>query len=232
MFDAFKNIAIVPARNGSKGYPGKNFKTFYEKPLFLHAIDQALRTCDCCIFSSDNLDALRKAENMQNVYLHKRAARLSGDDAPIDKTLINIIDNFNLVDKSLILLQPTSPLRLDSSITKAIKKFNNNKFDLVMGVTEANSSILKYGFASNDEFKPLSDPKYCFSNRQVLPTVFRPNGSIFVFNSNWLSLNSSLATDNIGCVKMEENESVDIDTQDDFRTAELLFSNQAHYQIY
>ena len=232
MFDAFKNIAIVPARDGSKGYPGKNFKTFYKKPLFLHAIDQALRTCDCCIFSSDNLDALQKAENMQNVYPHKRAARLSGDDAPIDKTLLNIIDNFNLVDKSLILLQPTSPLRLDSSITKAIKKFNKNKFDLVMGVTEANSSILKYGFASNDEFNPLSDPKYCFSNRQALPTVFRPNGSIFVFNSNWLSLNSSLATDNIGCVKMEENESVDIDTQDDFRRAELLFSNQADDQIY
>ena len=42
MFDAFKNIAIVPARDGSKGYPGKNFKTFYKKPLFLHAIDQAL----------------------------------------------------------------------------------------------------------------------------------------------------------------------------------------------
>ena len=232
MFDAFKTIAIVPARDGSKGYPGKNFKKFNEKPLFLHAIDQALRTCDCCIFSSDNLDALQKAKNMKNVYLHKRSVRLSEDDTPIDETLLDIIDYYKLVDKSLILLQPTSPLRLDLSITEAITKHNTNKFDLVMGVTEANSSILKYGFASNDAFKPLSDPKYCFSNRQALPTVFRPNGSIFVFSSNWLLLNGSLATDNIGCIKMGEKESVDIDTQDDFRTAELLFSNQVDSQMY
>ena len=98
MFDAFKTIAIVPARDGSKGYPGKNFKNFNEKPLFLHAIDQALRTCDCCIFSSDNLDALQKAKNMKNVYLHKRSVRLSEDDTPIDETLLDIIDNYKLVD--------------------------------------------------------------------------------------------------------------------------------------
>jgi CMP-N-acetylneuraminic acid synthetase len=227
MFDAFDTIAIVPARDGSKGFPGKNFKKFDKKPLFMHAIDQALRTCDCCIFSSDNDGALAKAGSMQNVYLHERSAKLAGDDSPIDETLLDIIERFNLDKKSLVILQPTSPLRLDSSINTAIEKFNKQKFDLVMGVTETNSGILKYGFVSDDKFKPISNPKYCFSNRQTLPTIFRPNGSFFVFASSWLILNGSLATDNIGCIQMSENESLDIDTQEDFMEAEQIFRRRS-----
>jgi len=227
MFDAFKTIAIVPARDGSKGFPGKNFKKFDRKPLFLHAIDQALRTCDCCIFSSDNEDALSKAGSMQNVYLHERDAKLAGDDSPIDETLLDIAERFNLEKKSLVILQPTSPLRLDSSINTAIEKFNNRKFDLVMGITQTNSSILKFGFVSDDKFKPISDPKYCFSNRQALPPIFRPNGSFFVFCSSWLILNGSLATNNIGSIRMSETESLDIDTHEDFIEAEQIFRRRS-----
>ena len=62
MLNDFNTIAVVPARDGSKGFPSKNFRQFNKKPLFLHAIYQALRTCDCCIFSSDNSDALTKAK--------------------------------------------------------------------------------------------------------------------------------------------------------------------------
>jgi CMP-N,N'-diacetyllegionaminic acid synthase len=223
MFDAFDTIAIVPARDGSKGFPGKNFKKFNKKPLFLHAIEQALRTCDCCIFSSDNANALAKAESIKNVYSHKRDAKLAGDNSSIIDTLLNIIEHFNLKNKYLVILQPTSPLRLDSTINKAINTFHERNFDLVMGVTESDSSILKYGFVSNGEFKPINDPKYCFSNRQELPSIFRPNGSCFVFSSSWLILNGSLATENIGCIQMSEDESVDIDTQEDFIKAEQIF---------
>lgn len=223
MFDAFDTIAIVPARDGSKGFPGKNFKKFNKKPLFLHAIEQALRTCDCCIFSSDNANALAKAESIKNVYSHKRDAKLAGDNSSIIDTLLNIIEHFNLKNKYLVILQPTSPLRLDSTINKAINTFHERNFDLVMGVTESDSSILKYGFVSNGEFKPINDPKYCFSNRQELPSIFRPNGSCFVFSSSWLILNGSLATESIGCIQMSEDESVDIDTQEDFIKAEQIF---------
>jgi CMP-N-acetylneuraminic acid synthetase len=223
MFDAFDTIAIVPARDGSKGFPGKNFKKFNKKPLFLHAIEQALRTCDCCIFSSDNANALAKAESIKNVYSHKRDAKLAGDNSSIIDTLLNIIEHFNLKNKYLVILQPTSPLRLDSTINTAINTFHERNFDLVMGVTESDSSILKYGFVSNGEFKPINDPKYCFSNRQELPSIFRPNGSCFVFSSSWLILNGSLATENIGCIQMSEDESVDIDTQEDFIKAEQIF---------
>ena len=214
MFDAFKTIAIVPARDGSKGYPGKNFKNFNEKPLFLHAIDQALRTCDCCIFSSDNEDALQKAK-FTGCIAHKRIASLARDDAPMDITLLNIIDIITL-RQNINILQPTSPLRLDTSIKKAIDTFEEKSFDLVMGVSSANSSILKSGFVSGNKFKPVGLAEHCFSNRQALPKIYKPNGSIFVCNSSWLSLNGSLATPKIGCIKMSENESYDIDTYEDF----------------
>jgi len=226
MFDAFETIAIVPARSGSKGLPGKNFKNFNDRPLFLHAIDQALRICDCCIFSSDNLDALVKAGDRSNVYIHKRTGSLVEDNSPIDATLRDIIECFNIENKTLILLQPTSPLRLDSSINEAINKFNGGNFDLVMGVTETNNSILKYGFVSNDSFTAVSDPKYCFANRQSLPKIFKPNGSIFVFDSSWLISHGSLATDNIGCIKMSVKESVDIDSHEDFIQAEKISRDQ------
>lgn len=226
MLNSFKTIAVVPARSGSRGLPGKNFKNFDGRPLYLRAIDQALKSCDCCIFSSDNLEALAEVGNTKNVYTHERARNFAEDDTPIDATLKNIIECFNIKNKTLILLQPTSPLRSDSSIHEALNKFDRKKVDLVMGVTKTDSSILKYGFVSNDEFKAVNDPKYCFTNRQSLPAIFRPNGSIFIFNSSWLISNGSLATHNIGCIKMSEHESFDIDSYEDFMKAETLFRDR------
>ena len=226
MFNRFKTIAVVPARSGSRTLPGKNFKHFDGRPLYLRAIDQALKNCDCCIFSSDNLEALAEVKGTKNLYTHERARNFAKDDTPIDATLKNIIECFNIKNKTLILLQPTSPLRSDSSIHEAINKFDRKKLDLVMGVTKTDSSVLKYGFVSNDDFKPVNSPKYCFANRQSLPAVFRPNGSIFIFNSSWLISNGSLATQNIGCIKMPKNEALDIDTYEDFVKAEKLFRDR------
>ena len=86
----------------------------------MHAIDQALRTCDCCIFSSDNEDALFQASKIDRVFYARRIASLARDDSPMDITLLNIIEHYNLKAKILILLQPTSPLRLDASIKKPL----------------------------------------------------------------------------------------------------------------
>ena len=119
---------------------------------------------------------------------------------------------------------------MDTSIKKALDTFEENSFDLVMGVSSANSNILKSGFVSGNKFKPVGLAEHCFANRQSLPKIYKPNGSIFVCNSSWLSRNQSLATPKIGCIKMSENESYDIDTYEDFLTAEALFLHNTEQQ--
>ena len=196
----------------------------------MHAIDQALRTCDCCIFSSDNEDALFQASKIDRVFAHRRIASLARDDSPMDVTLLNIIEHYNLKAKILILLQPTSPLRLDASIKKALDTFEENSFDLVMGVSSANSNILKSGFVSGNKFKPVGLVEHCFANRQSLPEIYKPNGSVFVCNSSWLSQNQSLATPKLVALKCLRMRAVDIDTCEDFLTAEALFLHNTEQQ--
>jgi CMP-N,N'-diacetyllegionaminic acid synthase len=75
-----------------------------------------------------------------------------------------------------------------------------------------------------DRFVPVSRPEYCFTNRQSLPEVYRPNGAVYVFSADWFLINGGLATHSIGALVMPPEQSQDIDTEADFRLAEALFS--------
>jgi len=226
-----KTIAIVPARAGSKGMPKKNFSLFAGKPLYMHAISQALRVCDLCIFSSDNPLALEAVANIERVLIHKRKKILCTDTSPIEKTLVNVICDFEITNKCMVLLQPTSPLRRDSQILEAIALFEKERYELVMGVTEVDNSVLKSGLVTGTGFTPVSTPQNCFSNRQSLPKVFKPNGSVFVFCASWLNENGGLASNKIGCIQMTNDCDIDIDDRNDFERASALFADRLKNQL-
>lgn len=222
MNDDSKIISIVPARVGSKGLKEKNFLDFAGKPLFKHAIEQGLRTTGSCIFSSDSLSALRST-NQLSIEKHMRKPELCSDSATMSEVLLDIVQSFGLRDETVILLQPTSPLRTDEDIHKAIKLYQKNHFDLVLSATETDNTFLKCGRNDNDRFIPVSDVEYCFSNRQALPKIYKPNGMLFVFKASWLLTNGGLRTNNIGMIPAEREYSIDVDNIADFHEAERLY---------
>ena len=214
-------VAIVPARGGSKGLARKNILPLDEKPLFQYAVDQGLRTVSQVVVSTDMSEILI-SDQQDRVQLYERPSQFAQDASTMDDVLRDVISAQNLTGKTLVLLQVTSPLRLDQDVLDAISVYETGLYDLVQTVTPAEQSILKWGMRRGNTFIPVSKPEYCFSNRQSLPEVFKPNGAVYVFGADWFLSNGGLATDRIGMCEMPKERSHDIDTLADFETVEHM----------
>lgn len=214
--------AFVPIRAGSKGLVDKNIKHFAGIPLYEHAVRQGLRCCGSCVISTD-IETVLATPVTDGRCVYRRPVGLASDASSMDDVLKDGIESLSLSGQSIVLLQATSPLRNDTNISEAITLYETGAFDLIMSVTQEDQSILKMGMIEDDRFVPVSEPKYCFSNRQNLPNVYRPTGAIYVFSADWFLANGGLATDHIGSIIMSADESYDIDTADDFTSAEAMY---------
>lgn len=215
-----KIIGIVPIRAGSKGLKNKNILPLNGIPLFCHALVQGRRAgIDHFVISTDIPDVF-DMDLGDDVTVMRRPAALATDEANITDVLKDLILDPIFDNAVLVLLQATSPLRSANDIKRGIDHFAIGSDDLVMSVCPADQGVLKYGVMEGDRFVPMRSAAHMFSNRQALPPVYRPNGAIYVFSTTWFRENGSLETANLGTVAMSLDNSVDIDTVDDFETCE------------
>jgi N-acylneuraminate cytidylyltransferase len=218
--------ALVPVRGGSKGLPGKNMLKLNGKPLYMHSVDMALAAGAANVVLTTDITEILVGKFCDKVRLLSRPASLCGDDIPMAPVIEHAILTLNL-SGNICLLQPTTPLRRIKDIKNAFDLWELRKFDLVMSVTNVDSGILKYGFVNGKEFEPISDPEYCFSNRQLLPKIFKPNGAIYIFNASTFLKAKSFPKKNIGAIKMPISASIDIDSIEDFNICQsAIFLNE------
>ena len=216
-------VAIVPCRAGSKGLPNKNFLMVGSKKLYKITLDQALRCINEVIISSDK--NLEKELECYSVEQHRRSPELSTDHSTMAELMFELIRRYELHESTIVLLQPTSPLRRDEDISKCINTFKNNTFDLVFTVSSQDRAVLKSGFIRGNKFIPLAEPEFTFMNRQDLPELFRPNGAVYVFNGGWFEKNNGFTSSNVGVVEMPKENSLDIDNQEDFDRVAQIYKN-------
>ena len=120
-----KYIAIIPARGGSKVLPKKNIKKFLGKPLIEHSINYAKESnyIEEIILTTDDQE-IKKVGESNNITVVDRPQNISGDEATTESAIEHVISLFELpIDTTIILLQPTSPLRPKNSLDKMIKIF-------------------------------------------------------------------------------------------------------------
>jgi len=215
-----KSIAIIPARAGSKGLIGKNTKLLAGVPLYMHAVRQAQAAeISDVIITTDNAEILR-TEHKTGVRVIERLAHLASDTVPMIDVLTDLIANHIPENRTVVLLQPTSPLRRASHIREALEVYRHGGFDLVVSAVQIDRSVLKAGIMVDGNYQPINRPEYVFSNRQSLPPVYKHNGAIYVFSSDWMRSNASFLTDRIGLYEMSAEDSADIDNADDFTRCE------------
>jgi CMP-N,N'-diacetyllegionaminic acid synthase len=136
-------IAIVPVRAGSKGLPGKNLRPLAGKPLYRHAVDQALALGARCILTTDATDL--HALSLPGLTVLARPDHLARDDTPMDPVIAHALDSLPGPAR-VVLLQPTSPLRNMDDIRAAIALHEGGAHDLVMTVTPTDAGILNTGW--------------------------------------------------------------------------------------
>ena len=195
------------------------------KKLYKITLDQALRCINEVIISSDK--NLEKELGCYSVKQHRRSPALATDQSTMAELMLELIRMYELQKSTIVLLQPTSPLRRDDDISKCIKTFENNTFDLVFTVSAQDRAVLKSGFIRGNKFIPLAEPEFTFMNRQDLPELFRPNGAVYVFNGGWFEENNGFTSNNIGVVEMPKENSLDIDNREDFDLAAQIYKKRA-----
>ena len=226
-------IALVPMRSGSKGIRNKNTVPIAGKPLYQYTIEAAIEAKASQIFISTNILGLPKRKYSSLVTYLSRSESLSTDETPMSEVVLDFLNNpdySKLSSRSIIvLLQPTSPLRKASDITKSLELFSNSNSDLLISVTKGDKSVLKSGFIENGNFKPVSSIEYCFQNRQLLPEIFKPNGAIYIFKAGWFQKNQSFETPSIIAYKMDPEKSHDVDTKSDLEKIEKILLKEEKF---
>ncbi len=224
MYKNKKILSLIPARGGSKGIKDKNIVNLNGKPLIAYTIEAAQRSIyiDEVIVSTDSEEIKRISMEYGADVPFIRPSDLSTDTATTLDVVLHAIDfvkqrqdDFN----TLILLQPTSPLRTYMDIDMAIKKhFLHNELDLV-SVSEVNDNPILIRTVVDDEYVvPLLD-KNSTCRRQNMPKYYRVNGCIYINKIEEINSKTSFNDNKLAYI-MPKNCAVDIDEMVDLRIAE------------
>lgn len=173
MYKEKKYLAVILARGGSKRLPGKNIKNLKGKPLIAYTILSALKCkyLDEIIVSSDDQKILEVSEKY-GVRTVKRPKYLSNDNAKSFDALKHVLKNTSKFD-FVVLLQPTSPLRNEKHIYKAIRLLENKNAKAIISVCKSEQNLPNHNiFLKNFSF--LNKKAQDFKNHYKL------NGAIYI----------------------------------------------------
>jgi N-acylneuraminate cytidylyltransferase/CMP-N,N'-diacetyllegionaminic acid synthase len=219
-------IAIIPARSGSKGLPGKNIKLLEGKPMIAYTIEAALKSekIKKVIVSTDSKEIAEIAIKFGAEVPFLRPNHLASDTAlAIDNYIytINRLNDENDYDiESFVVLQPTSPLRTSKDIDAAIDLFQKRDADSVVSYCKESHPIKWHKNINNlGLIIPIFEEK--IANRQEELPTFYPNGAIFIFKYSLLNLRKYYPDKSYAYI-MDKKNSVDIDFIEDFEYVEFL----------
>lgn len=214
-----KILAIIPARGGSKGVPRKNIKDFRGFPLILWTIKAAKSSkfIDEVVVSSDDTEIIDFAKQNSCNVPFVRSAGLSQDSTPAIDVVLDTINRCPGFDW-LILLQPTSPLRdsnhIDECITDCLKE-GRDSYTSVTPVIE--SPYWMFTLNEDKIIKPVI-AGFLPKRRQDLKPVYRLNGAIYFAKIKWVQSNKTLISSSTGGYVMSNQTSLDIDTEEHFKS--------------
>lgn len=219
MFNNNKILVVIPARGHSKRIPRKNIRLLADKPLISYAIDLAKSSqyVDDVVVSTEDSETAQIAEK-SGASIIRRSPDLAGDKIPLDPVIFDAtvqkekqaFDEYDIV----ITVQPTSPLLKTETLDKAIEKFESFDVDTVISV--ADNRCLSWGVNEDNSYYPLYSERL---NKQYLPKQFRETGGIFATRRSFLTANSRLGN-NIELIEISHEESIDIDSYEDWWVAE------------
>jgi CMP-N-acetylneuraminic acid synthetase len=215
-----RNIAIIPARGGSKRLPNKNIKLLGSLPLIAHSIKFAQENGIEKIVVSTDDDAIKKIAIDYGAEVILRPAELAIDTSPTIDALKHVIQSIPEDFDTIILLQPTNPLRPKNLLEDALKIMKEQNYDSLMSVSRNHQ---KFGKISKNKFLPFN---YEFGqSSQDLEPLFFENGLLYITNSESILNGEILAGNNFTLIVNHPYSQVDIDTEEDFKFAEYILEN-------
>jgi CMP-N,N'-diacetyllegionaminic acid synthase len=217
-------LAVITARSGSKGLPGKNLLPFRGRPLIAWSIEAAAasRHIDRVIVSSDGEEIIRVCTELGCEAPFRREAGLAGDEASSVDVVLDALDRVPGY-RTVVLLQPTSPLRTAADIDGALELMERSHAPSCVSVCPASSHPwLTFAPDRQGRLEPFVRPPDGASfRRQDLPPAWTLNGAVYAADAAWLRRERTfLLPGQTEAWMMPTERSADIDTLEDFQAAE------------
>lgn len=222
-----RNLAIIPARSGSKGVRDKNIKELNGRPLIAHTIRAAIQSgkFDEVMVSTDSPIYADIARSYGAVVPFLRSRETSTDSAGSWDMVNEVLLRYKSMGKvfgSFCLLQPTSPLRTAEDIVGAYRLFEEKAAFAVVSVCEAEHSPLWCGrLPESREFIGFAQRENMV-RRQAGGQFYRINGAIYIVKVEKFTSDVYLYQEGSYAYIMSQLKSIDIDSELDFKIAEFL----------
>lgn len=224
-------IAIIPARGGSKGLPGKNIKLLNGKPLIAYTIEAALKSkyIDKVVVSTDDEKIAEIAEKHGAWVPFLRPSELATDISQAKDTYLYVMNRLEKeygYDKSkFMVLLPTAPLRNARHINEAYELFIERNAETLVSMKQA--PCPPSWFFEEIDGKVINanlDSGSAINNRQENKEYYIPNGAIYILDYDLLNEKGTYYSENTVAYLMPDKESVDIDVEFDFVFAEYIYN--------
>jgi CMP-N-acetylneuraminic acid synthetase len=222
-------FAVIPARGGSKRLPGKNLRRLGQLSLLGHAVASAREatTLSRFVVSTDNADIVDEARRHGAESPFVRPAELATDDVPNIVVLQHAVRWLEATQgirpDIIVTLQPTSPFRRGADIDRVVRKVLDTRADSAQTVKPA---CYRPGFMSTldgDRVMPLF-PDGHELRRSDAPPACQPSGAVYATRYDVLMKQGRIVGRDNRAIVMDFESSISIDTEWDFKLAELIFS--------
>lgn len=231
MLHGKKVIAIVPARSGSKGIPGKNLKTLSGISLVGHAGKclGMLDWLDRKIISSDSIEIAEEGKRFGLEAPFIRPPELSADDTGAVETLIHAVTEAeNIYGERydiILIIEPTSPLRIPNDINESAEKLISTSTDSVVTVSKLSSKChpMKVFIIRGDDMEFYQEGAGTITSRQQLSDLYWRNGACYALSRNCLLNKQKIITEKTKSIIIDR-EMVNIDDPIDLEWAEFLIN--------
>ena len=239
-------LAIITARGGSKGIPGKNIIDLGGKPLIQYTVEaaRASKLLDRCILSTDCEKIANIAADIGCEVPFMRPAELAQDATPhmdcIRHAINTLAERENYQADYVMILQPTSPFRTAEDIDEAISVVLNTSCDAVVSVTKSSAQLTKLfhvdEISKHMTLQVVSMPKSQYVRRQDSPRLYNENGAIFIQRVASIlhpghTRSGSLFSDEVRAYIMPVERSLDIDEPYDLEIARALMAHRNSQRV-
>jgi len=226
-----RRLAIITARGGSKRIPKKNIKEFCGKPIIAYSIEAALQAgvFDEVMVSTDSPEIAEIAKQYGAKIPFMRSESTAGDYATTADVILEVLDCYKksgLEYETVVCIYPTAPFVTADKLKTAVELLEQSGNIEVRPVVKF-SYPPQRGFVQDGGNIRMKYPEYRDSRSQDLEPIYHDAGQFYCWNvEKFLACNGKY-TDGISPIFVNEMEVQDIDTEDDWKIAELKYHAMA-----
>ena len=221
------NLAIIPARGGSKRIPRKNIKPFLGRPILAYSITAALESglFDEIMVSTDDKETATIAQQYGAKIPFLRSAKTANDYAVLADVVLEVLETYKKENKTfdnVCCILPTAPFVTSALLREAYKKMITENFDSVYPVIEFSFPIQRSLKFKNNKIEMVW-VEHLNSRSQDLESRFHDSGQFYWVGTSAIENERKLYTKNSTAIVISPLQAQDIDTHIDWKLAELKF---------